>query len=634
MFDFIRTHQRLMQFLLLLLIVPAFAIGFGLQGYNIMVDDPNSVAKVCGGSIPISEFQAEQQRYLGTMQQQLGQNFRPEMFDNAETRSAILDRLVDQRVLACAAAKRNMVPTDDLLRQNILRDPKFQNNGKFSREMYDAILIGNGLTAQSYDNLLRQQLSLMVLSSGVADTAYTPKAVQEMVARAQEEQRVIQEVLFKPETYNPQVQLAADAAKKYYDANQKEFQVPPQMRADFLVLSVDTLAPTITPVASEIKAYYDQNQARYGTVEERRARHILFAVANTAPAAEIASVKAKAEEVLKEIKASPDKFPALAKQYSKDPGSAEKGGELPFTKKDGTFVKPFEDKLFSLKDKEVSDLVQTDYGFHIIQLLETKPAAVKTFEEVRAEIEKEWQKQRAQKLFADSIDGFSDLVYSQPESLKPAADKYKLTVQSTPLFSRANPPKDLNNPALLAKLFSDDAIKNKRNTEAVSVANGVLVSARVAEYKPQSTQPFDEVKARITEKLTRDEAVAMAKKEGEAKLKAAQANPDAVAFGAAKTISRAKPEGLSPDAIKPLMAAPGTKLPMVVGVELLDGTYGLYRINKVGPPEKPDTAMRESLNSILTRSEADSDFSAYIGALRKAAKVELHPENLEKKPGN
>ena len=633
MFEFIRTHQRLMQFMLLLIIVPAFAIGFGLQGWNV-TGDPNAVAKVCGGTVTMQDFERAQQEYLGNMRAQLGANFRPEFFDNAEARGSILDRLVNQRALACAALKRNIVASDELLRQNILHDSKFQSEGKFSNELYQGVLMSSGLTPAGYETLLRQQLAMQALSGGVLMTASAPQAVQTLFASAQQEQREVQDLLLKPEAYTAQVKLAPEAAKKYYDANQKEFQVPPQLRAEYLLLSVDTLSASITPDAAEVRKYYDQNQNRYGISEEREGRHILIPVTATAPAAEIAAARAKAEGILAQLKADPNKFPQLAKEFSKDPGSAEKGGDLGFMGR-GAFVKPFEDKLFALKQGEISDLVQSEFGFHIIQLMAIKPSSVKPFEQVRAEIETEWKKQRAKKLYADSVDGFADIVYTQPDSLKPAADKYKLTVQSTPLFARGTPPKELNNPNLMNKLFGDEAVKNKRNTEAVEVAPGTMVSARVAEYKPQSVRPFAEAEAGITAMLTQREARTLAKKDGEAKLKAAQASPDAVTFGAAKTISRAKPEGFADDALKMVMGAPkGSKLPAVVGGELADGSYAVYRINKVSQPEKPDPALATSIKSTLERSQAESDFNAYLAALKLTAKIELHPENLEKKPGN
>jgi peptidyl-prolyl cis-trans isomerase D len=633
MFEFIRTHQRLMQFLLLLIIAPAF-IFTGVQGYNAIIGDPNSVAKVCGGSISMQDFERSQQEYLANMRAQLGPNFRSEFFNTPEARNAILERLVNQRALACMALKRNIIASDELLRKSIAQDENFQLDGKFNADRYKAMLMGNGLSPAGYETLLRQQLAMQALSSAVLLTGSSPQSVQGLVVRAQEEQREVQEFLVKSDAYISQVKLDADAAKKYYDSHQKEFQVPPQMRAEYVVLSADSLAAGIVPDANEVKQFYDQNQAKFGQPEQRQARHILILAPATAPAAEIAAAKAKAEGLLAQVKADPKKFADLAKQNSQDPGSASKGGEVDYAPRNGTYVKPFEDKLFSLKEGEISDVVQTEYGFHIIQLAGIRPASIKPFEQVRAEIEADWKKQRAQKIYADSIDGFSDIVYSQSDSLKPAADKYKLKVQATDQFSRASAPKELANAKLLDKLFGDDAIKNKRNTEAVEVSPGVLVSARVTEFKPQSVRPFEEAKAQITTLLTQQEAQALARKEGEAKLKAAQGSIDAVAFGAAKTVSRAKAEGTPPEAAKAVMGAPVDKLPAVVGVSLADGGYAVYRINKVSQPEKADPALQEQIKAVLARSQSEAEFNAFLESLKRAAKIELHPEALAKSPNN
>jgi peptidyl-prolyl cis-trans isomerase D len=633
MFEFIRTHQRLMQFLLLLIIAPAFVFT-GVQGYNAIIGDPNAVAKVCGGSISMQDFERAQQEYLANMRAQLGPNFRSEFFNTPEARNAILDRLVNQRALACVALKRNIVASDELLRKSIAQDENFQLDGKFSADRYKAMLMGNGLSPAGYETLLRQQLAMQALSSAVLLTGSSPQAVQGVVVRAQEELREVQEFVVKSDAFTSQVKLEADAAKKYYDANQKEFQVPPQMRAEYVVLSADALAAGIVPDANEIKQFYEQNQAKFGAPEQRQGRHILILAPATAPAAEVAAAKSKAEGILAQVKADPKKFAELAKQNSQDPGSAAKGGELDFAARNGTYVKPFEDSLFSLKEGEISGLVQTEYGFHIIQLTGIRPASVKPFEEVRAGIEADWKKQRAQKLYADSIDGFSDIVYSQSDSLKPAADKYKLKVLSTDLFSRAAAPKELANPKLLDKLFGDDAIKNKRNTEAVEVSPGVLVSARVTEFKPQSVRPFEEAKAQITTLLTQKQAQALARKEGEAKLKAAQGSVDAVTFGAAKTVSRTKAEGIAPEAAKAVMGAPVDKLPAVVGVDLADGSYAVYRINKVSQPEKADPALQEQIKAVLARSQSEAEFNALLESLKRTAKIELHPEVLDKRPNN
>ena len=624
MFEFIRTHQRLMQFLLLILIVPPFAF-FGIDGYRRISDDPNAVAKVAGQPITQQEFANAQREQSDRMRQMLRGNFDPSLMDNPEARRAIVDGLVNQRVLITEAAKRNLIVSDERLRSVIMSIPALQENGQFSKDRYDVLLRSQGMTPQSFEGKLRQDLAIQAASAGVSDSAFAPKTVLDLVVRAQTEEREVQELIIKADAYTAQVKLADGAVKNYYDANQREFQVSSQVRVEYVVLSQDTIAASIVPNNDQIKAFYDQNLARYSQDEQRQAAHILLKAEG-----DKAALRAKAEGVLKEVRAPGADFAALAKKYSQDPGSAAQGGDLGVFGR-GAMVKPFEDAAFKLKEGEISGLVESDFGLHIIKLVSIKGSKVKSFEEMRPEIEKEWKKQEAQKKYAESAESFSNTVYEQADGLKPAADKFKLEIKTTPFFARAAAVAPLNNPKLLDRLFGDDAIKSKRNTEAVEVAPATLVSARVIEFKPQAIRPLAEVQADITARLMQKEAQALAKKEGEAKLKAAQASIETVSFGAAKTIARDKPEGLPGEALKAVMAAALVKAPAVVGVELAGG-YGVYRINKATQPEKPDLAKRENVRVALTRAQAEADFAGFLESLKKVAKVELHLENVEKKP--
>ncbi len=624
MFEFIRTHQRLMQFLLLILIVPPFAF-FGIDGYRKISDDPNAVAKVAGQPISQQEFANAQREQSDRMRQMLRGNFDPSMLDNPEARQAVLDGLVNQRVLITQSAKRNLIVSDERLRNVILAIPALQENGQFSKDRYNVLLSSQGMTPQTFEAKLRQDLAIQAASAGVSDSAFAPKTVVDLLLRAQSEEREVQELVVKASDFASQVKLADGAAQKYYEANQREFQVSAQVKVEYLVLSQETIAASIVANNDEIKAFYVENQARYSQDEQRQASHILLKADGDKVAA-----RSKAEGVLKEVRAPGADFAALAKKYSQDPGSAAQGGDLGLFAR-GAMVKPFEDAAFKLKEGEISGLVESDFGLHIIKLTGVKGSKVKPFEEMRPEIEKEWKKQQAQKKYSESAESFSNTVYEQADSLKPAADKFKLEVKTTAFFARAGAAAPLNNPKLLDRLFGDDAIKGKRNTEAVEASPATLVSARVIDFKPQAIRPLVEVQADITARLNAREAQALAKKEGEAKLKAAAASMDAVAFSAAKTISRDKPEGINPGAIKDVMAAGLARVPAVIGVEL-DSGYGIYRINKSAQPEKTDVAKRENTRVALTRAQSEADFASFLESLKKTAKVELHPENVEKKP--
>ena len=282
---------------------------------------------------------------------------------------------------------------------------------------------------------------------------------------------------------------------------------------------------------AEIKAWYDGHKERYQQAEERRASHILVASEKLGKD----KAKAKAEGLLKDVVNNPALFAELAKKNSDDPGSAEKGGDLGFFGR-GMMVKSFEDAAYKLKDGEISGVVESDFGFHIIKLTGIHAAKEKPLAEVRGEIEAELKKAGASRKFAEAAESFSNTVYEQADSLKPVADKFKLTVKQSGWIGRqANPANGpLANEKLMAALFSEDSVKNKRNSEAVEIAPNTLVAARIVEYKAASLQPIDGVKASIETMLRRKEAQALALKDGEARLEVLKKGEDKLGVGSGK----------------------------------------------------------------------------------------------------
>ncbi|MCX7178901.1 MAG: peptidylprolyl isomerase, partial [Proteobacteria bacterium] len=282
------------------------------------------------------------------------------------------------------------------------------------------------------------------------------------------------------------------------------------------------------------------------------------------------------------MKKSPNDFAKLAKQHSQDPGSAEKGGDLDWFGR-GMMVKPFEEAVFSLKENEISSVVRSDFGFHIIKLSGIKAERAKPLQEVRGEIAEELKRQGAAKKYAELAEAFSNTVYEQSDSLKPAAEKFKLTLQQSPWISKgATLPGPLGNAKLNAALFSDDAIKNKRNTEAVEVTAKNLVAARIVEHKPASLQPLEAVKGEIEKRLVREEALKLAQKSGEAYLaKLKQGEQPDLAWGAVHSISRVSAPGIAPEAVRSIFSSDVAKLPAYAGVQLSNGGYALYRTMRI-----------------------------------------------------
>lgn len=626
MFEFIRSHQRLMQLLLMLIILPSFAL-VGLESYTRLSDGDSIVAKVAGQAISQQEWDAAQREQMDNFRQKFGEQFDPKMFDTPEAKQNILDNLIAQRVLAATAAKEHLAVTDQTLQQAILAIPGLKTpEGKFDNERYISLLAAQGMTPAMYESRLRQDLTLQQVNAAIQTTAFAPKAVANRLSDLNDQERDVQELSFKVADFVSQVKVTDEMLKTYYNQNGRQFEIPEQVTAEYVVLNADVLASQVVVNDADVKAYYEQNLKRYTVEEQRRASHILVAVKKGAAAADQALVKSKAEKLLAQLRKNPADFAKLAKENSDDPGSAARGGDLDFFGK-GMMVKPFEEAVYKLKQDEISDLVQSDFGYHIIRLTEVKPAAVKTLDEAKAEISAEIKKQQAAKKYSELVEIFTNTVYEQADSLKPVADKLKLKIETAANLTRvpnpAIPPNvPFNNPKFLKALFSDDAIKNKRNTEAVEVGPNTLIAAHVIEYKPTTKRPFEEVQAVVRENVTQAEAKKLAKKAGEAKLAALNAKDDTSGFGEVKTVSRAK-QGVDRTALQAIMKADARKLPTFVGVEVPGQGYNVYRVSKIAQPATPDTARRQAELQQVTSAMAQQEMVAYIDLLKQKTNVKI-----------
>lgn len=627
MFEFIRTHQRLMQFVLLLFIFPSFVF-FGLEGYTRFTESGNAVAKVAGNSITQQELDASQREQMERFRQMFGAQFDPKILDTPDARQEILESLIVQRVIAVEAAKSRLSVSDQTLQQNILAMPGLTGaDGKFDVERYKSALAAQGMTPTIFEAQLRRDLALQQVAGAIQRTAFAPKFVANRLSDLNDQEREVQELVFKATDFVSQVKVTDEMLESYYEKNGSQFEIPEQIAVDYVVLNSDVVVSQISVSEADIKAYYEQNAKRYADEEQRRASHILIKMDTNASVADKTAAKQKAEKLLAEVRRSPADFAKIAKEHSDDPGSAERGGDLDYFGK-GMMVPAFEEAAFKLKQGEISALVPSDFGFHIIQVTGIKPATAKSLDEVKGQIAADIKKQLAAKKFSEMAEQFSNMVYEQSESLKPVAGKLNLKIETaTGLTRKPNPSiapnAPFNHPKFLSALFSDDTLKNKRNTEAVEVAPNTLVAGRVVEYKPVTKRPFDEVKAVVRERVVQSEAAELARKAGEEKLSALRAGGDVAGFSNAKTVSRTKSLGMRPEVLVAVMKADTTKLPSYIGVELSGQGYGVYRVNKVAQPETVDTARRQAEQQQIANALAQLESQAYLEALKKKAKVEI-----------
>ncbi|HTO51102.1 MAG TPA: SurA N-terminal domain-containing protein [Burkholderiales bacterium] len=627
MFDFVGKHKRLLQILLALILIPPFAF-FGIQSFTRMVGGTD-LAEVDGSGISPQEFSRALEQQRDQLRAALGKNFDPALLDTPEARKQLLDGLVGRRVLGLYIVRNRMGASDDQVRELIAAEPAFQEDGKFSRGRYEALIRAQNMSEAQFESQLRSDLVMRQLTAGLVDSGFVAKTAAQRIAALRGETREVSESILQASQFAGQVKLAPDVVEAYYKAHPKEFEVPEQIRAEYAELTLDAVVAGEPVPVDEVKAWYETNIA-----PKRRER---------------LEARKRIEALAAEVRKDPARFAEIAKEKSQDPGSAAQGGDLGWFAR-GAMVKPFEDAVFKLRENELSPIVETDFGFHVIKLtgirkgeggkgeerrashiLVAAPGDAKDFESSRAEIERDLRRERAQKRFPELAEQFSNMAYEQPDGLAPLAERFKVQIRPTVWFGRGNAPPPLNNPKLVTALFGDDALRNKRNTEAVEVAPGRVVVARVLEHKPAAVRPLDEVRDAIAKRLIQEEALKLAQAAGMERLKQLQSGQDpGSGWTLARTVSRENPAGLDPRAVPPVFRVDTAKLPAYVGVDLPPGAYGVYRVSKVTDAQAADDAKLRALDAMLSRQESREGYQAFIDSLRGRAKVTVNEDNLKK----
>lgn len=628
MLEAIRERQQswIAKLILALITVP-FAL-WGVDSYLRQAGSNVAVAKVNGDSITVQQFGKSLQELRDNMKEKTGPGFT----DNPEVRKAVLDKLIDTRLLADEVKRGGYVISDEMLTKYVVSMPEFQKDGRFSQDVYDQVLAANGLTPSRFESRMRGDLLTQQARNSISGLAFAPHAASETTLRTQYQMREVSVFSFRPDDYLAQAKVDPAELKIYYDKHQNEFLVPEQVKLDFVIFSANSLIASMQATDEEAKKYYEENASKYQGDEERRASHILITFGAGKDEAAKAATRKKAEQVLAEVKKSPDKFDALAKKYSQDPGSAEKGGDLGLIKR-GLMVKPFEDAVFSMSPGSISDLVETEFGYHIIKLTEVKGAA-QSYDEVRSQIRAEIMYQKALTKFAEAAEAFSNTVYEQSSSLDPAAKSHNLQVQKSDWMSREDVAKFFKNDKLASAVFSDEVRKDKRNTEAVEVSPNTLAAARVAEARPASMKPFEDVKNAIEEKLKHMQAAKLAVEQGEKVLAELRkgGNGGGIEWGTSIMVDRQNPQGLSDSVLKQAYRMDASKLPAYVGAPSADGGYVLIRLSAVEDGMKNlDADGKKAANAGYSAVLGTEYLSAYMKSLRSRADIKINQDILSAK---
>lgn len=625
MFESVRNNKRIVQ-VILGLITLSFAF-FGIESYLNSAGKVSDVAEVGGSPIGSAEFDRALREQQDRMRNASSEKFDDATFRSAEFRRAVLDNLINQRLLALHAAKGQLAVNDRQLQAAIAEIPVFQTDGRFDAARYAAALSAQGMNQPIFEARMRQDLAIRQILEPVAEGALAPRLATASLLRTQLEQREIRVQEIRPATFLSKVEVGDAAVKEFYDGNAALFERPARIRAEYVVLDAAAVESGIQVSDEEVKKWYDTHQDKYVSPEERRASHILVQVPGDAPEAEVAKARAVIEGILAQVTADPASFGRLAKEKSQDPGSAGSEGDLGFFGR-GVMVKAFEDTAFGLqKAGDISGVVRSDFGFHIIKLTAIKPAKGRPLEEVGSEIRGELRKQALSKRLAEMAEGFSNMIYEQPDSLAPVVEHFKLKVQQSDWINKGSDALGaFRSSKLIDALFSEEAITKHRNTEAVDVGGGTLVAARVLNHEPAHRLSLDEAKGQIETLIRSREASKLALAEGQGRLEALSKGEGVQGeWSAARVVQRSP--GLPRELLKAVFGLPADKLPAYTSYQAPDGTYALIKLEKVTKTDvKADDPRLQAVSRQYQQLLGRLELNGYLAQLRNRYGVEISPQ--------
>lgn len=629
MFETVRNNAKIMMGVLVVLIIPSFVL-VGIEGYTRFNEQGAAVAEIDGEKITRLEWDAAHQREIESIRVQMP-GLDPKLLDAPDARLATLERMLNDRVVGAAAADLRLFTSDARLARQLQQDPTIAGlraaDGRLDMERYRQLVAAQGLTPEQFEANVRADLSQRQVLLGVQETALASRSQTDMALNAFYQRREVQLHLLKADDFASQVKVTEEALAQYHQTHAERFRSAENADIDYVVLDVAAVEKTLELPEAELKAYYAQNLQQLASQEQRRASHVLINAPASAPAQERQQARDKAQSLLEGLRKSPSNFAAVAREHSQDPGSASRGGDLDFFAR-GAMVKPFEDAVFKLQKGQISDLVETEFGFHIILLTDVKAPVTESFEAMRPRLLADLRRQQAQRKVAELAETFTNTVYEQPDSLQPAAEKLGLKVQRAqgvtrqPAVGAVGP---LTHPKLLEALFSADVVSKGRNTEAVEIAPSTLVAARIVTHRPAAVRPLAEVRDEVRAQFVRDEASRLATARGTQDLAAWQAQADLARLGPALVVSREQPQGLPAPALDAALRADPAKLPTFVGVPLPGQGYAIVRIHKLLPREAQSPEQLRESRAQFARLWGQAQTQAYLQALRQRYDAKILP---------
>ncbi len=584
-------------------------------------------ATVNGEEIGLNELERAYQSQRSRMESQYGESVSALFADEGymqQFRRGVLDSLIDEKLVEQKARELGLRVGDDQIRDTIRSMPEFQLGGQFNNDRYLALLRQNGYQPSDFRDFLRTQLTREQLTRalGVSDFALPGEARRVFDLQAQT--RDARYVVVDAAPFADEVEISDADIQGYYDANITSFDTEEKVSVAYVKLSVDDLKGDVTVSDDDVSAWYEENKDQYRDEEQRRVSHILIETGDDEAAA-----KAKAEALLAEIKGGAD-FATVAEESSEDSFSAENGGDLDYITP-GMMDDAFDSAVFSLKNVgDVTDVVKTEFGFHIIKLTDLKPETIKPFSDVAGEIRENLITEKATDRFYELQSRMAEVAFEVPDTLDEVAAIANTSIETTPLFTRNDVPAEIDNPQVVSDVFSPELIEEQVNSDLIELDARTVMVVRVNKHEAQRTKSLDEVKESITASLRSEKAQQAAQDWAEAQLAQLESGNDIADSLSARSLDWETVENVNRgdqqlprnllDTLFTLAPAEGKSRRVAL---LGSGDVALIELTAVHAPEAADDATVSAIRQRLAQANSQSTYAAFVKALRDEADVTL-----------
>ncbi|ADT69037.1 peptidylprolyl isomerase [Pseudoalteromonas sp. APC 3356] len=609
-------------------ILGAVILSFALAGIGSYLGQTTEqpVAEVNGIKISQTEFSRAFQNERSRLEQQFGEYFTQIAADPtymAQIRQGVIDRLVQQELQSQLATELGLRVSDESIRQTILELPYFKIGDQFNNDRYLQVIRQMNFQPDSFREYLRDDMTRSQLVSAVAGTDFALQNELKSAIALQQQTRSIDYLVIDKQAMQADVDVTDQEVADYYELNAGQFLSPELISVNYIELDADDI-DVASVSEDDVKAYYEQSKAQYVEPEKRRVSHILIDNSEDDDAA-----KAKAESLLAQLNAGAD-FAQLAESSSDDIVSAEMGGDLEWIERD-VMEPAFEDAAFALQNKgDYSDVVASEFGYHIIKLTDIQSQQVKPYDAVKADLRAELEQAEKVDAFYEKQTEMGALAFEISDRLDDAAEVAGVEVQSTPLLALSALPEPLNNPAVITALSSVELLEDKVNSEVIELGNEHVIVVRVNEHQPAATKALSEVSEQIKTRLENEKASDLAKEKARtlfAQIKDGKSLND---VAAEQSLSVRQESQLTREsfAVSPAIVTQVFKMAhprdgaVYDVVNLNNGDAAIVALNSVTDAPVSDS-IEPQMKQNITMAQAQKNYTVFIESLKQQAELNV-----------